>query len=303
MDTVATEVRRSPIEYLQIVWRRRGTVLLSLLIAIGGVLGIDTIRTPTYAATAKISFAKKTPTPTAMGANLIRLQSSSVRAVARQILGVPLPGCAVRQEGTTAIADITCKASSASLAARAANALAGGYNTVMRSEAIQRALSAATLINSRIETTKATVRTLQTAAASVPKNSTLGKLYAKQLTNAYNDLQGLQSQLQGVQVAALSPPNAISVLQAAFPARTPLSPKPKTDLLLGIIAGLAVGVGIAVGRDALDDKLRNRAEFESIARGRPAIGLIPAIREWEDRKTPLLIVAEQPKSPPAEAFR
>ena len=65
MDTVATEVRRSPIEYLQIVWRRRGTVLLSLLIAIGGVLGIDTIRTPTYAATAKISFAKKTPTPTA----------------------------------------------------------------------------------------------------------------------------------------------------------------------------------------------------------------------------------------------
>ena len=119
MDTVATEVRRSPIEYLQIVWRRRGTVLLSLLIAIGGVLGIDTIRTPTYSATAKISFAKKTPTPTAMGANLIRLQSSSVRAAARQILGVPLPGCAVRQEGTTAIADITCKASSASLAARA----------------------------------------------------------------------------------------------------------------------------------------------------------------------------------------
>ena len=33
-----------------------------------------------------------------------------------------------------------------------------------------------------------------------------------------------------------------------------------------------------------------------IAAGRPAIGLIPLITEWEDRKTPLLIAAEQPKS-------
>ena len=42
---------------------------------------------------------------------------------------------------------------------------------------------------------------------------------------------------------------------------------------------------------------------QEIAAGKPAIGLIPLISEWEDRKTPLLIAAEQPKSPPSEAFR
>jgi hypothetical protein len=71
--------------------------------------------------------------------------------------------------------------------------------------------------------------------------------------------------------------------------------------MLAFVAGLALGIVLAVVRDTMDDKLRTRAEFESMSRGRPTIGLIPAIREWEDRKTPLLIVAEQPKSPAASS--
>ena len=86
--------------------------------------------------------------------------------------------------------------------------------------------------------------------------------------------------------------------------RVPLSPKPTTDALLAALAGLADRH--RASRCCASRLTTRSARAPSSRRsppGRPAIGLIPLIAEWEDRKTPLLIAAEQPKSPPAEAFR
>jgi len=246
-------------DYLQTVWRRRVVVLICTLTALGLMIAVDTVRPSKYASTAKVSFGTRTLSVTAMGTNLIRLNSAPVRLAARGILGVGLPGCSIKQEGTTAIADITCNASDASLAARAANAYADGYNQVMRSQSVQQALGAAQFIRSFIDAQHASVATLSAAAASVDKNSVLGKLYAKQLTEAYGKLEGLQAQLSAVEQASLNPRNAISILQMAAPNRTPLSPKPTSDAILALIAGLALGVGFAVVRETMDDKLRTRA--------------------------------------------
>ncbi len=290
-------------EYLQTVWRRRVIVLVCTLTSLGLMIAVDTVRPSKYASTAKVSFGTRTLTVTAMGTNLIRLGSTPVRTAAKGILGVGLPSCSIKQEGTTAIVDITCNANDPSLAARAANAWADGYNQVMRSQSVWNALSAAQYIRGLLDAQNATVSSLTSAAASVEKNSVLGRLYSKQLSEAYATLEGLRSQLSSVELASINPRNAISILQLAAPNRQPLSPKPTSDAILAFIAGLALGVGIAVVRETMDDKLRTRTELEALSHGRPAIGLIPSIREWEDRKTPLLISAEQPKSPPAEAFR
>ena len=168
-------------QYLQTIWRRRVIVLVCTLTALGLMIAVDTVRPSKYASTSKVSFSGKTLSVTAMGTNLIRLNSGPVRLAARGLLGVPLPSCSIKQEGTTSIADITCNANDPVLAARGANAYADGYNQVMRAKSVQNALAAAQYIRSAVDVQNSTISSLTDASASVPKDSVLGKLYAKQL--------------------------------------------------------------------------------------------------------------------------
>jgi hypothetical protein len=128
-------------------------------------------------------------------------------------------------------------------------------------------------------------------------------LLSKQLNQSENQLAAAQKAISVAQLNVLKPANVVSILQPAGRPKVPTSPKPSSDATLALLVGLVLGVVVALSREAKDDVLRTREDFERLAAGRPAIGLIPSIREWEDRKTPLLIAVEQPRGPVAEAYR
>ena len=89
----------------------------------------------------------------------------------------------------------------------------------------------------------------------------------------------------------------------AVPNPVPVSPKRVQDAVIAAGVGLLLGMGFALLRDYVDDRIRDVDDLEEAAGGLPTIGLVPALPEWRDRKTPFLVTARRPRSPAAEAYR
>ncbi|MDR1212943.1 MAG: polysaccharide biosynthesis tyrosine autokinase [Propionibacteriaceae bacterium] len=91
----------------------------------------------------------------------------------------------------------------------------------------------------------------------------------------------------------------VTITQRALVPVNPSSPKPVLNLAVGLVAGLAVGVGGAWIRATLDTRLRSMEEIRNCT-GAPLLGTIPFDPEAPSRP---LIVQEEPRSPAAEEYR
>ena len=80
---------------------------------------------------------------------------------------------------------------------------------------------------------------------------------------------------------------------------TPSSPNLRLDIALGLLVGLAAGIGLAVLRTVLDTRVHTIADMEATVAA-PILGGIPFD---PDAATQPLIVQAAPRDPRAEAFR
>jgi capsular exopolysaccharide synthesis family protein len=94
-------------------------------------------------------------------------------------------------------------------------------------------------------------------------------------------------------------PVSASVLQPATVPTDPTSPNTKLDIALGLLVGLAIGVGLAVLIDVLDTRIRGKRDVTLITNA-PIIG---GIALDPNAVTRPLIVQDDPHSPRAESFR
>jgi capsular exopolysaccharide synthesis family protein len=96
-------------------------------------------------------------------------------------------------------------------------------------------------------------------------------------------------------------PDNVRVGNVVQSAPFPLSPANSShvkDGSLGMIVGLALGIGVAFLRDRLDERVRGRQELE-LHSGAPVLAFIPHV----PRLNGLLITARHPASEAAEAYR
>jgi capsular exopolysaccharide synthesis family protein len=90
----------------------------------------------------------------------------------------------------------------------------------------------------------------------------------------------------------------VSLVEPALRPLAPIRPRTNLNVTLGILLGLMLGVGLAFLREFLDRSLKIPEELE-VAADAPVVGTIPPFKA---HKQPIP-VAEQPRTPVAEAFR
>lgn len=91
-----------------------------------------------------------------------------------------------------------------------------------------------------------------------------------------------------------------TVVKPATRPTTPVSPRPKVNLALGLLIGLAIGIGGAVLRDTLDTTVKSPAEVKELS-GAPVLGIVP--EDPHAKETPLLVDTTEDKSGRAESYR
>src|SRR6478672_64271 len=108
--------------------------------------------------------------------------------------------------------------------------------------------------------------------------------------------------------------NAVSVIEHSPLPGSPVSPRPKKTIMLGLLAGLAVGLAFVFGADALDRAIKTVDQAEDTI-GLPVFAAVPDTTDEgpvsrlkrKSRRafgsSNYRVVVETPESPAAEAFR
>lgn len=95
------------------------------------------------------------------------------------------------------------------------------------------------------------------------------------------------------------PPVKVSLVRPADVPTGPVSPRPTLNVAMGLLVGLALGIGLAVLRASLDTRIKGTSDLQKITGATP-LGLIGY--NPDASKQPL-VVHDAPQSPRAEAFR
>jgi len=88
------------------------------------------------------------------------------------------------------------------------------------------------------------------------------------------------------------------IIDKALMPKSPIKPKKKLIVLIGLILGLILGIALAFLREFLDDRIKEEEDVTKVT-GVPVLGLIPHIKE-DDGKVNIFL---SPKSAVAESFR
>ncbi len=94
---------------------------------------------------------------------------------------------------------------------------------------------------------------------------------------------------------------AAVITDATLPT-SPVSPDRLLIVGVALILGLALGIGLALLRDMLDDGLRGTLDLQTQAQA-PVLAPIPAFRRKGQRLADALVIARNPNSAVAEAYR
>jgi receptor protein-tyrosine kinase len=124
---------------------------------------------------------------------------------------------------------------------------------------------------------------------------------AAQVSALANQEAVLKAEAAQLQVTGAAAAGGVEFVTPAQAPTGPSSPKPAEDALLGLAAGLILGVGAAFLRDNLDDTLSSKEAAERSG-GAPILAMVPMVNSWK-RKRGVVASSSEPTSPAAEAYR
>jgi Mrp family chromosome partitioning ATPase len=114
-------------------------------------------------------------------------------------------------------------------------------------------------------------------------------------------LVSLEERLGRALPGALTTASVGDILQpATFPTERS-GPNIRRNLLLALVVGLLLGVGVAMLRETIEDRVRDVAEMEHLVGG-IVLGVIPKAPGPRWRRSPRLVTLEQPDSAAAQAY-
>jgi polysaccharide biosynthesis transport protein len=287
--------------YLQIMRRRKWWVVLIAGLGLAGSLAFALTVPKEYSATAQLlvqpsigasglgTVQAQPVTQTDVETELQLVTSAPVQQAVRARLG-SAPAVSASEVGQTNVISVTATSRVPSQAALVANTYATAFVQYGQAVAEQSLTSAEAQLRSQI------------ASLGRQLSSFKGNTSSPEASALLNQQAVLKEQLAQMQVSGAADSGDAALVTPALTPTSPSSPKPVQDGLLGLAAGLALGLGAAFLRDSLDDKLTSKEAAEH-AGGAPVLALTPLVTPWRRRRQPLVVVISQPTSPAAESYR
>ncbi len=94
----------------------------------------------------------------------------------------------------------------------------------------------------------------------------------------------------------------VSVIEVATPSVSPIRPQKTRTLAMGLLIGVILGVGVALGLDFMDQRIHSVEEVSALADA-PVLGLVPHISVRQSIAQRGRHVANEPTSDVAESYR
>jgi polysaccharide biosynthesis transport protein len=286
--------------YLQILRRRKWWVGVITVLGLGASLAFALTAHKQYSASAQLlvqpaydpsggALQEQPVTQTDVETELQLVTSAPVQQAVRQRLG-STPAVSASEVGQTNVIAITAISRVPSQAALIANLYASDFVQYRQAVASSSLASAEEQLRSQISSLAKQLSSLQGATTSAEASALL------------NQQAVLKEQLAQMQVSGAVDTGDVALVTPAQAPTSPSSPKPVEDALLGLAAGLALGLGAAFLRESLDDRLASKETAER-AGGAPVLAMTPAVSSWRRQKNPFVVTVAEPTSPAAESYR
>jgi polysaccharide biosynthesis transport protein len=287
--------------YAETVRRRKWWVAGFALAGLAVSLVLSSLEPNQYSSTAQVVVQAPTNssgagsvqqpvTSTEVQTMLLLVTGQPVQQAVRRELGSAPPVTATEVAQTNAIA-ITAISRSPAQAALIANTYARAFVSNQRTLAIKNMTAAESQLETQLRTLNREIKPLRGVPADAAQ---LGALLSQQAVE--------NEELAQMQVSSAGNAAAVVLVSSAQVPSSPSSPKPAEDALLGLAAGLMLGLGGAFLRDNLDDALTSQEAAERVG-GAPVLAVVPMVSSWKRKDRPLVISMANPTSPAAEAYR
>jgi polysaccharide biosynthesis transport protein len=282
--------------YLHILRQRKWWVGAITVLGLAASLAFSLTAHKQYSATAQLlvqpSFGtngvQQPVTQTDVETELELVTSAPVQQIVRNRLK-STPAVSASQVGQTNVMAITAISGTPSLASLIANAYASAFVQYRQAVATNSLTTAEAQLRSQISSIEQQLKSFGSNTTSVGATALL------------NQEAVLKEQLAQMQVSGATDTGDVALVTPATTPVSPSSPKPTEDVLLGLVAGLTLGLGAAFLRDSFDDRLTSKEATERAA-GVPVLAMTPLVPSWRRRK-PLVVTAAEPNSPAAESYR
>ncbi len=157
--------------------------------------------------------------------------------------------------------------------------------------------------NIRETTLNAAIAELEDSIASLPQTElTLARLERNQAVSEEIYLM-LRSKYEEVRIAEAGRMGNVIIVDTALPG-VMTKPDAKRNIILGVFAGLVIGIGLVILIEQFDTSVKNPEDIEQL--GIPVIGVIPKM-SGSKVKTPQggmdLVMRSAPRQPASEAYR
>ena len=299
-------------EALAVVWHRKWQILAIALLTLGVALFLSSRQTPVYESQVRLLVTPvegvAADSPSFSTPNLATeselVSSVAVAQIVATNLNIPGPprdllgDLSVDNPENTEILEISYSDSIPRQAQRISMGFAEAYLQFREETANKAILESAEAIQSEIailtQQLQTMERQLQGMSATDPNRSSL-EAQASLVRSNILDRQLTQAGL----------PREVTVGRIIEPADQPSSPASPNHVVngaFGLVAGLAIGIGLAFLRDRLSERLRSPEGIEAYLEA-PVLGAIPRVPAWRRRKEAFLVSAVQWRSPAAEAYR
>lgn len=285
--------------YLQILRKRRWWVIALTLLGLAVSLVLSLTGQKQYSATAQLlvqaagsvnieTGSSQAVTTTQVQTELQLVTSAPVQNLVQKQLG-GTPPVSAAEVGQTNVIAVTAVDPDPARAALIANTYAKAFVSSSTAATISNLAAAENQLSGQINA-------ISKEISRLPANS------AAQLAALSNQQAVLKGQLAQLQVAGTVASTGLEFVTPAIAPASPSSPKPTEDTLLGLVAGLILGIGAAFLMHSLDDTLTTSESIEQV-NGAPVIATVPVVPSWKKTDNPAMVTVSDPTSPAAEAYR